>query len=421
MIPLVAKNQIVARLLARAQAGLKSDLTLQPGYRVLSPIVEPEDTEEAIGRDLLEKGHWQNKFSVQYAETKVAGILHQIRSQRTVTEEAITAALQPIIDEMESYSQVQEVYIPLIGVTMQQERLELGAITLVNMNSGEYTKLVERITAVVATTLPVEGREAAIEFEQNQLAKRIKGQVCACYTVVAESEHAIELAEIEAQQVVDLLRFTIPFLYSPHSKIRIGLIGEVNQADIRGTAVIAADNQASHIQSKVIGTPFTLELTSDHLEQMKALGVFDVAKLLKKSTHGIFENLLLAGIHMFANAQNEVKIEYELLNLITCLEIFFTQEGGAPIRATVADGVAFVAGSNLEERKTIKKKINNFYQKRSSFSHSGGTDITIKELVELYSIVSNLLVKLIVRIKPGANSFSSKKDLTRWIEDQKFR
>jgi len=415
-----AKKEVVKRLLAHAQSRVGRTSFVDQASYLSDSTVNPSDNAEAIGQDLLKKGGLQNTFSVRYAEVKIAELLYYVRSKHTITEEAIAIALQPIIDEMESYSQRQEVYVPLVGISMYTNTLDLGNIDLVNMASGEYNRLVERITAILATTLPEEGRKGAIESEQNVLSTQIKDRVCARYIVLAESERAIELAETEIQQAVDLLRFAASFLYSYRSKIKIGLAGEINQVGIQGIVVIATDDQTSHIQEKVVGTPLNFDLTDENIQQMRNIGVFDVAELLKNPKRNSFANTLLAGIHMFANAQNEVRLEYKLLNLITCLEIFFTQQNGNPIRATIADGVAFVVGSSREERKYVKDKINKFYQKRSSLSHGGSVDITAQEIQELYTIVGKLLVNLIHKSSLDEGSFSDKNQLCEWIEDQKF-
>ncbi|MEH2463175.1 hypothetical protein [Nostoc sp.] len=130
-----------------------------------------------------------------------------------------------------------------------------------------------------------------------------------------------------------------------------------------------------------------------------------------------FEKAVIRAVHWFSLAEKQAGNENKLLALITCLETFLTSEYGNPIRNTVAEGSAIILEDTLENRKYIKQRINEFYKKRSSISHGGGSknilDSDIKELKKLVQ----LFIQAMIRRK---NEFQARKDVLEWIDDQKL-
>ncbi|MEL6351243.1 MAG: hypothetical protein AAFR58_05720, partial [Cyanobacteria bacterium J06627_28] len=115
-------------------------------------------------------------------------------------------------------------------------------------------------------------------------------------------------------------------------------------------------------------------------------------------------------------SQTHMDLENEFLNLITCLEVFFTPPGGDPISSTIAESVALWLGSNLEERIKIRKRIKKLYTRRSEVSHGSTDPIKTEDLAYLQTITINVMKKMIER----RSEISEKEDIGRLIDNQKL-
>ncbi len=151
---------------------------------------------------------------------------------------------------------------------------------------------------------------------------------------------------------------------------------------------------------------------------MERFGVFKVAEILKQEIdERSFGETLLRGIRWFSNAQIQVVKENQYLNLTSCLETFLTPgDPNDKISNTIAEGVAFVLGNGQKERRQLKKKIKDLYDKRSRVSHGGHSAIPTSDLEALRRITGDFLSQMIQRM----DEFRTRNDLDEWIEDQKF-
>ena len=106
------------------------------------------------------------------------------------------------------------------------------------------------------------------------------------------------------------------------------------------------------------------------------------------------------------------------MNLTSCLETFLTPgDPNEKISNSIAEGVAFVLGNGRVERRQLKEKVKDLYNKRSRVSHGGHSAIQTSDLEALRTITGNFLNQMIQRM----DEFQSRDALNEWIEEQKFR
>ena len=129
-----------------------------------------------------------------------------------------------------------------------------------------------------------------------------------------------------------------------------------------------------------------------------------------------YEKTIIRGIHWFSNHIAQVETDNQFLSLIICLETILTPRDGNPIGTAIAEATAIILGDSLEKRKYLKKKIKEYYSKRSAVSHGGKKVIKDEEMQEIIAICGDLLLWVISKI----NEFSCQKDLLNWIDDQKL-
>jgi hypothetical protein len=250
------------------------------------------------------------------------------------------------------------------------------------------------------------------QADEHYIAK-IKGRVCAEVKVVAEPERAEEIALAETRRVIDLLRFSLLLLDREKDKKVIGLQGEACE-DTRATISIKSDETGVNYMGSVVFHPFPL--TRQTVEAMREIGVFVLSDLLRKKELTEFEEVILRAVHWLASAQAQFENENALLNLVTCLETFLKPAKDDPITATIAEGVAILTATGLEERKRRKNRVKAFYGMRSRLTHEGHWEILSSGLAELTGIARDLTVQMIRR----KDEFPTQEALRNWIDDQKL-
>ncbi len=370
------------------------------------------DKYETLRRQLLEKENWGEKFTEEYIDKALKRFFGQLKEEGN-NRNALTYFTE-LVDEVESYTQEHIVYVPLSGIQMEVDYFPIGNVKLIKMTDERFKDLAKKIE--VTLTTPERTQEQIQQLVQLWL-KDLKESVCAEYRCIAEPDRAAERAEEECQRIFDLFRYSIHMMGQDHYRVAVGRRGEVNRF-VRSTPIISSDGQHFVISSRTVGPLALFRVALDTIERMERFGVFKVAEILKQEIdERSFGETLLRGIRWFSNAQIQVVKENQYLNLTSCLETFLTPgDPNDKISNTIAEGVAFVLGNGQKERRQLKKKIKDLYDKRSRVSHGGHSAIPTSDLEALRRITGDFLSQMIQRM----DEFRTRNDLDEWIEDQKF-
>lgn len=354
----------------------------------------------------LYKNGWGDKFSEKYLDDKLRSVY--ARYVQAPSDEMLAGCLKEIADEYESYRKEHIVIVPLAGIVLENDSLELGNIVL-RKATPEYLK--KRIL-ISAEELP---DELVNDFIQDVLKGRSE-TVCAEYKIVAEQDRAEERAIDECNRTLDVLRFAIPVLDLPHLKIAIGFEHEKPEKDWLHTYTLEVGNNQKRSGSDKNFSFFPLKLNADSIVTLDGIGALKLFAALKKERLTDFEQALLRGVHWYSTSQKTIEPENKFLNLITCLETFFTPKTRDPIANAVAEGCAFVLGEEAEKRKLIYRRVKQFYGARSGLSHGGKTAVLESEIKEAEWIAWHVIVSLLAKL----DNFQTQEALWAWIEEQKF-
>jgi hypothetical protein len=161
-----------------------------------------------------------------------------------------------------------------------------------------------------------------------------------------------------------------------------------------------------------------LIITPENITKLHDCGAMDIAGFLEKSPVSLteIERVILRGLHWFGNSMCQGEAENELLSLTTCLETFLTPKDGNPIGTAIAEGIAILLGTGLEERKRLKKRVKDLYGKRSGVSHGGHKAVLEADLTVLRDIAKRLIFKVVEL----CTRLNSPKELLELIEDAKL-
>lgn len=368
----------------------------------------------AMIRELLSLPDWGERFS----EGFVAKKLDSAVAQALLDESEGTTVLDndPWLEELGRYSDDQTVYLRLIGLTLPEGPQQIGNVELVAVTDEVRESLLERAERVIETLKHTEEEKVRIrELYESNVVGHLAGQVVAKYTVTAEPQRAIERAEEEARRAVDVLRFSIPAVYPSGYRVEVGLEGDVSR-ELSWVAVFGSAGMTANHRVKGSLQPF--ELSAETLARMDEIGALAVSEILTKQEGSLsdMERTILRGVHWFGSAQTQHELENKFLNLVTCVETFLTPRDGNPIGTAIAEGIAILLATGVDNRRAMKKEVKRLYRLRSGVSHGGKKAVLDSDVETLQGIAGSLAMSLISR----RTEWNSQAELLRWIEDQKF-
>ncbi len=373
-----------------------------------------------LGR-LLDKNKLRNKASEKY----LGNLLKTFICEQTASSfslEAASESLSKKLEKLDEDCKQHIVYLPLDGFFMYEDEVRefnLGQVCIEKLTEPYFESVLNDLKVIWLNNkhYSQKEREHILNEEKESLRKHFFNRVCAKFTVKAEAQRAIELAIEKTQEALELLRYAIPKIY-PHrnNELRIGINGE---AGIIQTRALALTNPIYSYYSRSFSRSVkTLNINKSILDWLEELKVFKVSKILEQETIATeFKEVLVEAIRWFSFSQSQLTNSGELLYLTICLEIFLCPEAGEKISNTVAEGVAFILGQELEDRKQIKGRVKRIYGLRSKVAHGRRGSIVESDVIETQGIVFYFISEMI----DFSDSMSTLKDLSDWIENKKLK
>jgi hypothetical protein len=372
-------------------------------------VDDDADEYQQLCTELLEKEGWEERFSEKHVDAALVDLIDTIRS--TADLRTVEARFQALATEYADWSEENVVYVPIVGLALRVDALELGRATLRPASSDFVSKLSSRVDEILAQML--NPPEWAGPMQRQLLAESFSQWAFAEVRVLAEASRARERAEDETRRALELLRYSTMLLLPPRYPVVFGLRGDVSFGH-RTVPAFAANAEKFQIGNIPVGLP-SLEIDDTYVQRMAAIGVPTLSAMLTRDNPSDFEEALLRAIHWLGNSDVEPTNENKFLNLITAMEVLFTPRDRDPISTSVAEGVAFVLATTRGDWKTIKKRLKALYGKRSAVSHRGSRAILDAEVAELRSVAANVVRGLVSRTA----EFATRDQLLEWIEDQK--
>lgn len=390
------------------------------GFALLDQTV---DKYESLVKRILSQNDLSNKFSEKYIERKLDSIIART-AQCDNKEEHANTLMQDFVDSLLSYDKGWVVLVPLSGLEMGVDSIDLGRITIFKMTQQKMEEFLTQLDNIALATKSTMEVKQEIIRRNHSILEALRGDTCTRFEVTAEPERAKERAEEETRRVLDILGYCIPFLYPSNLRVNISLKGEIDR-QLRCTPMISSDGKSASLPSRVIGPIAPFALNNENIDKMGKIGAFRLFSILTKAKRELndFEEALLRSIHWFSNHLNQVEIENQFLSLVTCLETLLTPRGDDPIGNSIAEGIAILLITDdgnrndmVARRMNMKSRLKKLYRKRSGISHGGSKQVFESEVREL-RMIAKILIAEMVRKK---DEFQAQKDVLDWIDKQKF-
>lgn len=373
---------------------------------------------DALCTMLSKERGWVAKFSKGYIEKGVHELLNQVLQDGNTA--GAGTHLDAFVTACNSYSVQHVVHLPVDGIVMQVDALPISPITLLNMADAGFQSFEARVEQVVSQRSQSSQENARfLESWRTVAFPVVKGRTVAEYSTVAEPDRARERAEEEWRKVVDVLRYFIFAAYLKRIDIGIGLRGDVRYGI--GHALVFTPNYERFVEMQTSKSPRGLVISQQVVEAMRLAGVFALGDMLVPGGETKFTPTLLQAVHWAADALTQEEPANEFLSLVSCLETFLTREVGdsTSISNAVAVGVAWVLGKDTQDRKAIRKRVKDLYDKRSKVSHGGEQTALAKDLPWLRDLVLGFLQTMISRRDEFRDT--GKQGLHEWIEEGPIR
>ncbi len=137
-----------------------------------------------------------------------------------------------------------------------------------------------------------------------------------------------------------------------------------------------------------------LEIDDDFIEDAKDVGLERFGEILDNyitNSLNDMESQVLRSIVWFGESKIEHDPAARFLKLTLVLECLLNLNKSEPIATYLSERVAFILGKTLDERLGMVEKVKHLYDIRSRIVHNGSLDVEETDLIEIESIVAQLL------------------------------
>jgi hypothetical protein len=216
-----------------------------------------------VSGTLLEAGGWSQKLSSDYVEQGVLGILLELADQPT--KGGALHLLEQLADSFDSYDEQRTVYIGLNGIDMTDvDKLHFGEVVLKRMTEDQKEEVAQTFHS---------------DEDRETFFRTVRVLPHAEVTVSAEPIKAWEIAQDRLRDVLDILRYVMPFLSKEETYPDINLFG-LNRASPPLLAV-----HSGHVENLFESfrhLPTDLEISQQALKEMEDVGFFKAVEFAGK-------------------------------------------------------------------------------------------------------------------------------------------
>jgi hypothetical protein len=307
-----------------------------------------------------------------------------------------------LAESFDSYNEERTVYIPLSGVEMTDvDELHFGEVVLKQMTEGQKEEV---------------GRSLQTAEDREAFFSTVTVVPHAEVTVSAEPIKSWDIAQERLRDVLDILRYVMPFLSNEELGPDINLLG-LNKSYPPLLAVHSG--KVENLYGSLRHIPTNVEISQETLNELQEVGFFEAVEYAGKEEKMELEVAVLRGIQWAADSQGQRQYGNMLLSLIIALECLLPSERSSG-NTWFSEGAALLLGQNSTERKNIRDRVRGLYRKRNAIMHQGsGEEVTRDDVVWARKLVHNMIRSIINNRDSFVNEAGSYA-IDSWLEDRKM-
>jgi hypothetical protein len=333
-------------------------------------------------------------------------------------------AVKAVIERLDVSIRDYTVLLPVAGVSLGDPEIPAGPIALVKLTDVDIQRFLTAVNdeehAIRQATQEARGRlrveisDYYYEARRRALRDELPSMVFLRCNVRGDATRAWELAEQTARQFIDALRFVMAVAL-PHDP-RVGHAAVFGEGGGISMWILFDDGTRPQLHS-FLGRGSQLIFPLDHnvMAELTESGIWSVFDLLAVPRTQ-FQEALLRAVRWLSKAVVSNDNNDALLSATISLESIFTRQPGEPVRQGISEGCAVLLGANVDERLSIKRRVGQLYDSRSSLAHGRDHGPVRLDVVEAIAFAKAIVVKLL----PRQHEFEALDDLAKVLERRKF-
>lgn len=256
-----------------------------------------------------------------------------------------------------------------------------------------------------------------IHYIDTRWRKRMQGRTSCFYSVEAELARAREMAISETENALAALRLFSPGNFHPRARStcvpwgREHLVREFTISLENDKTISSEESISTHG-----GPPFWL-VTDAMFQFYWTHGLDQLSALLTDSSSSNLEEDLIKAMLLYSRASLSHDVTEKLLHMFVMLESLLLKDESEPIVASLSERIAFIVGSDTNERLTVSRCVKDAYRLRSKFIHHAAP-------IDDHDTVQSMMYHAFdcyMGILRNRSNFSDRKELFAFLEERKFK
>lgn len=405
----MGEHEIAAHLVEGKNATRTGPLTRTNGYGELTAVEihseslheiltgEPLDRLKALAIQMAQRAEVRSVACPSYVEKQLVRWIERARLRQTTSswcnefEAALVRDVCPL-----------QVLVPCDGIQIMR-RFRLGNVEF------RYFKR----TDVVRMTEPCDPNQPDDVLYRQTMTKDYVGRVYAAYDCTAEEGLAETQAIAETEAALDVLRFLDSAAMDVRVPCFIGRYGQVRDGTVRVFMVRPGEEVPQLFSERSErGAPWRTMVNEEFLDCV-AKPFAAATRILSKDRPTELEELAIDAVRRFAHGVSSPAIQDRLLHAFTAVESLLLADEGEAIVDRLGLRMAFVNGTNAQERRQLIEDLKAGYGLRSRFIHHGRVPTNVEQV--------NRALKacwlIVFRILLVTDSYQTKTDMLRALDD----
>lgn len=305
-----------------------------------------------------------------------------------------------LVEQLEAYSVERTIFVPVVGLNLLVDKLELGAVTFRVFDDMDRSTVFTKLDEFSLNRPGDENIRKANLSLKDRIEGELVGNVCAEYRVIAEPDRAWERAKEEIRRSTELINFACISMVPPESPQADSTIGMAGETPRLGPWILGVADKEVNTHHTVMPNSMPVTIGETSLIGFDQIGVTKLSEFLARAggKTSEWEEALLRSVHWVAYARAQTERENQLLNLFTALEVLFTDRTANGITALLSESVALLIETDYTQRMELKSFISKMYGARSGISHGGNKTVTESEVRRFRRIIALTNSFLVLRL-----------------------
>jgi len=252
-------------------------------------------------------------------------------------------------------------------------------------------------------------------FDQER--RQLQGIAAGTMNFKAEPDRASELAVVEVERMLNLVRFFEPANFEPNISSCCTILGKQH---LQRTKLYRVENDilVESIEAIVENGSPHWRIDNRLIAEMKQGGLDKLNTFLTSDKQSEFQLLIVDTLQMYSRCGLAKTYSDKLVYLLVTLESLLLRDPSESIQQNVGERLAFALEKEPDRRKRVVRNFKDVYGMRSDFVHHGN-NVEVAQVNTLKEFMMNswLFLKLVI---DNSNNFQTKSQMIDAIENIKF-